>query len=213
MNIEIANRLLQLRKANNLSQEELAAKLGVSRQAVSKWERAEASPDTDKLMALSKIYNISLDELLKSDEQYNYDYIAEESLDKEEKFDEEVYVSNDETVHKEEEKKETSKKVNSWDWISFPVFITILYIVLGFLFRCWHPAWILFLTIPLYETVVPMIKMGKSNKEILIAFPYPVLVTMLYLAGGFLFKWWHPGWILFLTIPLYYCWVETLDKH
>ena len=43
MNIETANRLLQYRKENNLSQEELAEKIGVSRQAVSKWERAEAS--------------------------------------------------------------------------------------------------------------------------------------------------------------------------
>ncbi len=42
---ETANRLVQLRKANNLSQEELASRLNVSRQAVSKWERAESSPD------------------------------------------------------------------------------------------------------------------------------------------------------------------------
>ena len=53
MNIEIANRLVQLRKQNHLSQEELAAKLGLSRQAVSKWERAEASPDTDNLILLA----------------------------------------------------------------------------------------------------------------------------------------------------------------
>lgn len=50
MNIEIANRLVSLRKANHLSQEELAAKIGISRQAVSKWERAEACPDTDNLI-------------------------------------------------------------------------------------------------------------------------------------------------------------------
>ena len=65
MNIETANRLLQYRKKMNLSQEELAAKIGVSRQAVSKWERAEASPDTDNLILLADIYGVSLDELLK----------------------------------------------------------------------------------------------------------------------------------------------------
>ena len=64
MTIETANRLYELRKKHGLSQEELAEKLGVSRQAVSKWERSEASPDTDNLIALAKIYGLSLDELI-----------------------------------------------------------------------------------------------------------------------------------------------------
>lgn len=67
MNIEIANRLVELRKKKGFSQEELAAKLGLSRQAVSKWERAEASPDTDNLICLAKLYGVSLDELLETD--------------------------------------------------------------------------------------------------------------------------------------------------
>lgn len=65
MNIEIANRLVRLRKEKNLSQEALANELGISRQAVSKWERAEASPDTDNLILLAKLYGMSLDDLLK----------------------------------------------------------------------------------------------------------------------------------------------------
>ena len=64
MNVEIANRLMQMRKKKGLSQEELAEQLGVSRQAVSKWECAESSPDTDNLIALSKIYGVTLDELI-----------------------------------------------------------------------------------------------------------------------------------------------------
>ena len=64
MNIETANRLLKYRKDSGLSQEELAEKIGVSRQAVSKWERSEASPDTDNLIRLAELYGISLDELL-----------------------------------------------------------------------------------------------------------------------------------------------------
>lgn len=68
MNIEVANRLVEFRKKNGLSQEQLAEKIGVSRQAVSKWERSEASPDTDNLIMLARLYNVSLDELLKTEE-------------------------------------------------------------------------------------------------------------------------------------------------
>ena len=64
MDISTANRLYELRKQHGLSQDELAEKLNVSRQAVSKWERSESSPDTDNLIALAKLYGISLDELL-----------------------------------------------------------------------------------------------------------------------------------------------------
>lgn len=64
MDITTANRLYELRKQHGLSQDELADKLNVSRQAVSKWERSESSPDTDNLIALAKLYGISLDELL-----------------------------------------------------------------------------------------------------------------------------------------------------
>lgn len=65
MNLQSAQRLYEYRKNANLSQEELAEKIGVSRQAVSKWERGEASPDTDNLIALSEVYGVTLDELVK----------------------------------------------------------------------------------------------------------------------------------------------------
>ena len=68
MNLEIANRLQKLRKENGYSQEQLALELGISRQAVSKWERAESSPDTDNLILLARLYNVSLDELLSTDD-------------------------------------------------------------------------------------------------------------------------------------------------
>ncbi len=67
MNFEIANRLAARRRNAGLSQEALADMIGVSRQAVSKWERSESSPDTDNLIALAALYNVSLDELLYSD--------------------------------------------------------------------------------------------------------------------------------------------------
>ena len=69
MNIETAKRLFEYRKANGFSQEELAEKIGVSRQAISKWERSESSPDTDNLIALANLYGITIDELLNGTEQ------------------------------------------------------------------------------------------------------------------------------------------------
>lgn len=67
MKIEIAKRLYEYRRAAGLSQEQVAAKIDVSRQAVSKWECAEASPDTDNLIALALLYGITVDELLFAD--------------------------------------------------------------------------------------------------------------------------------------------------
>ena len=97
MNIETANRLYELRKKNGYSQEELAAKLGLSRQAVSKWERAEASPDTDNLVELAKLYGISLDELLDLDKSASYvKDNKEEQINKEEKNEKIKYEEEDE---------------------------------------------------------------------------------------------------------------------
>lgn len=83
MNIEVANRLQQLRKAKGLSQEELANILGLSRQAISKWERAETSPDTDNLICLARLYNISIDKLLDTSESMEEikERIAQERID------------------------------------------------------------------------------------------------------------------------------------
>lgn len=60
----LAEKITQLRKATGISQEQLAEALAVSRQSVSKWERGEAAPDIDKVVALSRFFAVSCDELL-----------------------------------------------------------------------------------------------------------------------------------------------------
>ena len=77
MNVKIAQRLAELRRARGYSQESLARELGLSRQAVSKWERAESSPDTENLIALARLYGVSLDELLRVDEEIEDDVAFE----------------------------------------------------------------------------------------------------------------------------------------
>ena len=65
--MEIGNKIHCLRKQNNLSQEELAEKLKVARQTISKWELGETSPDLIQAKKLSQIFAISLDELFDND--------------------------------------------------------------------------------------------------------------------------------------------------
>ena len=64
MNVEIAQRLAAMRREKGYSQEELANRLGLSRQAVSKWESGATQPELSKLIELSKLYSVSVDELL-----------------------------------------------------------------------------------------------------------------------------------------------------
>ena len=61
-------KLIELRKQNNLSQEELGYKLNVTRQTVSKWELGQTTPEMDKLIEISKLFNISVDELINNSE-------------------------------------------------------------------------------------------------------------------------------------------------
>ena len=62
--MEFKNKLYELRKEKGLSQEELASRLDVTRQTVSKWELGDSTPDLDKLVLLGELFEISLDELV-----------------------------------------------------------------------------------------------------------------------------------------------------
>ena len=61
----LAEKIMKLRKQQGWSQEELAMKLGVSRQSVSKWESGASDPSTTSLMALAKLFGTTAEELLK----------------------------------------------------------------------------------------------------------------------------------------------------
>lgn len=63
----LGNKILSLRKTINLSQEQLAEQLGVTRQTISKWELDETAPDLKQAKQLSKIFKVSLDELTDND--------------------------------------------------------------------------------------------------------------------------------------------------
>ena len=67
MNNNFSENLKKIRKDNNLSQEQLAEELGVSRQAISKWESSLAYPEMDKIIALCELFNLNIDDLLHKD--------------------------------------------------------------------------------------------------------------------------------------------------
>lgn len=62
--MSFADNLMQLRKMNDLSQEELAEKIGVSRQTLSKYETGESLPDIEKCKVLADVFGVSLDDLI-----------------------------------------------------------------------------------------------------------------------------------------------------
>lgn len=186
MNIEIANRLVQLRKAHALSQEECAARIGVSRQAVSKWERGEASPDTDNLIRLAELYSISLDELLRINRP-----AAE--------------PPHEELVNLPPPEMIPAPPRRSSCWLQFPLpaLVVLIYLLLGFIGHWWHPGWLVFSAIPVYYAF-----MGRDGRNWEAAFP--ILIVLVYLLLGIFGGWWHPGWVIFLLIPLYYI---LKEKH
>ena len=217
MNKETAQRLVELRKQHGLSQEALAERLYVSRQAVSKWERGEASPDTDNLIALAQLYGVSLDELLGvnvkqaqcNGEQDNEKdahtrvYISDGCI-KCYKGDKETRVDIAEghiTVKKDGETAEVIGKPASYlRRIPVPIIITVIYLVMGFAAELWHPGWIVFLLIPVIDSVITCI-IRKSARH----FCYPVFITAVFLLLGFTVQGaWGWSWILLLTVPVFY---------
>ena len=67
MKKQIKDKILELRKANEMTQQQLAEKLIVTPQAVSRWEKGETEPDADTMIKIAEIFNVSLDELISGD--------------------------------------------------------------------------------------------------------------------------------------------------
>lgn len=76
----LGDKLSKLRKENNYTQEQLADILGVSRQAISKWESNITYPETDKLIYMSELFNCSLDYLLKNSAEFESDGNAQQCV-------------------------------------------------------------------------------------------------------------------------------------
>ena len=74
--MDIAEKIIKLRKTNGWSQEDLAEKLYVSRQAISRWENGTALPDAENVLQISKLFNVTTDYLLNDDYESDNDIPA-----------------------------------------------------------------------------------------------------------------------------------------
>lgn len=218
MNIEVANRLVDFRKKNGLSQEQLAEKIGVSRQAVSKWERSEASPDTDNLILLARLYNVSLDDLLKTDDEIpmpeeeqpsdasGFDAgepEQEESSGKGFRFDHGIHVEDDNGtvhigpggIHVENAKDHVHI---GWDGIHVNDGKDVVSVDKNGVFvngeRKDEWEWC-------------------EKKNMWKSFPYPILTIIAFLLIGFLLNGWWWGWLVFLTVPVFFGTVAAIQKR
>lgn len=237
MNIEIANRLVNLRKQNNLSQEALAEKLGISRQAVSKWERAEASPDTDNLILLARLYGVSLDELLRTEDEISMpedrtdeawraenftDSSASGQSDDWQKYDEYSKYDKYENVHIGKDGihvSEGNKQVHI-DWQGIHVNEgNGKNVDVGW--RGIHVQdsnrtqaegeWRGIRIDENGETTWPQ-NNGCDLKPRLY-FPVGLLVCIAYIAVGIVWKAWHPGWILLFLIPVLETFIKAVQRR
>lgn len=243
MNLEIANKLYELRKKNGLSQEALAEKLGISRQSISKWERAESSPDTDNLISLAKLYNISLDELLLNNvnnnsnqsENTSEDETVENSKESDNEFQSEEASAQDADEDNNSDSSEEipdvgHKFVNVNDGENIVhvgtkgVFVkddegNEVKVGLSGVYvngekkdvdfknhSHWHKD----------PNSCDIVKVESRAYKALKHFPYPILTVIIYLLLGFFNPagmGWSVGWIVFLTIPLYYTIIEAIQKR
>ena len=242
MTIEIADRLVKLRKKYGYSQEELADKLGLSRQAVSKWERAEASPDTDNLICLAKLYGVSLDELLATDE--DIDTIVEEQVkddsnkeesNKEEKKNDKVVIDDDGVVifskggkkvtinddgvtcyHKDgtvtKKNFDVKNAVIGAIEATLFTFALVAYILLGAICNLWYCAWVLFFVPEIVCSFIRCIKKKNANNFNMAFCALFAFFFVCMWVPGLKAELWHPMWVVFLAIPAYHTTVGAINK-
>lgn len=200
--MSLGERLYELRKKKGLSQEEVAERLNVTRQSVSKWETDESKPDFDKIVPICELYEISTNELL--------------SGTKEEKEEQEVQVIN------KDNKKKRALIISSAIFLYFLAIIWIIisevsfnlnegFMVGGFFLLCGIATCML-----IYQGIVLSTTITKKKKEKTVNEKKldgvieltAIIFTIIYLLISFFTGAWHITWILWLVFAA----VEAIIK-
>lgn len=194
--MKINEKIYSLRKQHNLSQEELADKLNVSRQTVSKWELGESNPDSDKIVPLCDLFGITTEELLR-----------------------------DRKIEKIEESEEKSPDIIKAILVCTSIllyFVSAIVVILGSEFLNFDDGLIAasFCSIAGFATVLliftHMTRPGKRRKEIqkeeynvskdpvleALKAIFALIATFIYLAVSFMTGFWHITWLIWIIYAI-----------
>ena len=201
--MDLGKKLFELRKVKKLSQEDVAEKLNVTRQTVSKWETNQSTPDFDKIVPLCDLYGISTDELLKDE------------VKKEQKDDK---VENKKNIYENMTKNQINQK--SAEIVSSSILIFIVAIAfagIGVAVLRWNPivvgctfliliGWGVTRIVKHYMSIPKLEKTKEEKKQDKIVKQINDIVgaigTAIYFIVSFITMAWHLTWIIFIVIGL-----------
>lgn len=197
--MNFGEKIFELRKEKKLSQEEVADKLNVTRQTVSKWETNQSTPDFDKIVPLCELFEITTEELLTGKKPEVNNVREKEQEDIQEKV-----------ITKEDVRRKSAEVVSTsvFIYVAAVAFLMVAIPVLGIdpivvsaVFLCivaWSTARIIkhFMSVPKFEKT----KEEKKEKEIIkqINAIIGTICTVIYFIVSFATMAWHITWIIFV---------------
>ncbi len=215
--------LYTLRKEKGMTQAELAELLGVTNKAVSKWETGEAMPETSLLLPLSRIFDVTVDELLNGNRNIDNDNAKEvnhqinKNTSKEDNEDDFEIIRRHMFTRGKDDEKTMLEKIGALVCTCVFSLGLITYLILGVVADLWTPYWILVplcaLSCGIIGILFDLCDVKKRNQKIRRGEnPYTgaicgivMLVCIItYLIVGAFFSLWHPLWIL-LVVGAFVC--------
>lgn len=185
--MNLGEKLIELRKAKHLSQEEVAFKLNVTRQTISKWETNQSTPDFDKINPLCELYGITPNELLTGE-----------------------IVGNNQPVNR----KNTKKRAQGIGLAVLLFFISVIWLMISIPFLKINPivgtaVFLLICGVAVYIIIYTSITYKQEKNEVVenklfnsIEKILSILTVCIYLLVSFLTGAWHITWIIWIIYAL-----------
>lgn len=201
--------LYTLRKEKGMTQAELADALGVTNKAVSKWETGEAMPETSQLLPISRIFDVSVDELLNGERAFEAPKNEESEKETDEIFSHEIKNHLFTRGKDDEDGKTLLETVGGAICSAVMLLGVVTYLLLGALGNLWHPYWVVLPVCGMLCGIIGIIfdMCNRKKRELKLSRgenPYTggtcgiIMLTCViaYLLLGALGNLWHPYWII-----------------